>query len=190
MAEDLDESIEIQEESKPASLVKKLLIITIVILTTVLAMIIISNLVFKSRIKEVVSGQQKIWRPTLGEKTSPYRTFSLDTLQLNLSNPTGVSSAFVKMTMALAYEGDDNNQASGEHKKKKETPFEKELNNRKFQIKDRMIQLIGSKSYDELNSPDKQLALKQEMMNQINALLINGVIRDIYFSEFNVVVSK
>jgi flagellar FliL protein len=185
MAEELDESGEALVVEKKPSRIKQLLLILIIILVAIFAMIFIANMVFKSRSSEMASVTQELWAPTVTPKSKAYSTFPLETLQLNLNDPTGSITVFIKVTIALAYEGD-----SGDKEEKKQSPFQKELEDRKFQIKDKIIQLIESKSYDEINSPDKQRALKKEIMSQINSILMNGIIRDVYFSEFNVILSK
>ena len=54
-------------------------------------------------------------------------------------------------------------------------------------MRDKIITLISSKTYEDINTPDKIQGLKKEIKNQVNTLLINGLIEDIYLIDFNAV---
>lgn len=58
-----------------------------------------------------------------------------------------------------------------------------ELTNRKYQIQDFLRNFFSKKLIEEL-MPDKEPVLKEELRNQINAILTKPAIKDIYFQDF------
>ncbi|HOT58996.1 MAG TPA: flagellar basal body-associated FliL family protein [Spirochaetia bacterium] len=58
-----------------------------------------------------------------------------------------------------------------------------ELTNRKYQIQDFLRNFFSKKLIEEL-MPDKEPVLKEELRNQLNALLTKPAIKDIYFQDF------
>ena len=55
---------------------------------------------------------------------------------------------------------------------------------RKIEIRDTILRIIQRKSYQDLETLQGKLLLKNEILTEINRLLTNGVIRDVYFYEF------
>lgn len=190
--DEIDESTQLKP--KKTSKIMKIFVWIIIILLAVICMIIISNMVFKSRSAEMFAFQSEVWKPGISSKTFPLSTFALDPIQMSLNDPTGGSTAFIKVVMALAFKdahkvkssGGGGHGGGGEEL----TPMEEELDKRKFQIRDTIIRLIGSKTFDDLNTPEKQIDFKQEVISAVNSMLINGLIQDIYFSEFNVMLAN
>ena len=61
-----------------------------------------------------------------------------------------------------------------------------ELKAREGVIIDTLIGILNEKSFDELETIQGKLRLKDQMMVQVNKFLPNGVVQNIYFSEFAV----
>lgn len=68
-----------------------------------------------------------------------------------------------------------------------------ELSNEKVQqevvkrlpiIKDAVINLLSSKTYDEIRTPEGKEELRLELIKRINAILITGGVQNIYFTQF------
>ncbi len=51
-------------------------------------------------------------------------------------------------------------------------------------IKDTIINLISSKYYNDIKTPEGREKLKIELLKRINALLPNGGVRAVYFTDF------
>lgn len=63
--------------------------------------------------------------------------------------------------------------------------FEEVINNdRRARARDKIIQLLGGKSYHELESIQGKLFLKDQIALEINNLLDKGVVKDVYFTSF------
>ncbi len=58
-----------------------------------------------------------------------------------------------------------------------------ELTNRKYQIQDFLRSFFSKKLIEEL-MPEKESVLKEELRNQLNAMLTKPAIKDIYFQDF------
>ena len=59
-----------------------------------------------------------------------------------------------------------------------------EIEQRLPQIRDLVISLLGSKSFDDIRSIEGKDLLREEMLRRINALLVTGKARSIFFTEF------
>lgn len=68
-----------------------------------------------------------------------------------------------------------------------------ELSNKKVQqevvkrlpiIKDAVINLLSSKTYDEIRTPEGKEELRLELIKRINAILVTGGVQNIYFTQF------
>ena len=58
-----------------------------------------------------------------------------------------------------------------------------EIKNRQAQIRDFIIIILSSKSYDEVSAKDGKEALKGEIKDNINSFLSKGKISNVYFTE-------
>jgi flagellar FliL protein len=59
-----------------------------------------------------------------------------------------------------------------------------EIDQRLPQIRDLVISLLGSKSFDEIRSIEGKDLLREEVLHRINALLVTGKARSVFFTEF------
>jgi flagellar FliL protein len=107
--------------------------------------------------------------PEQVQKVKPYIPFDLGEFSINTSDP--VEPHFIKVTIVLGYE-------------ELKAELQTELNARRAQLRDTVIRTVGGKTYDELNTEDKRAALKKELLGSINDILINGTIKEVYFTEF------
>jgi flagellar FliL protein len=65
-----------------------------------------------------------------------------------------------------------------------DTKLEEELSSRLPQIRDLIIGLLGSKTFDDIRTIEGKNFLREEMLLRINALLVTGKVRRIFFTEF------
>ena len=184
MAEEKDELEEKEEQeevnyakeegTKLSSKLVKILMLVAAFIVGIILMIIISNIVYNIKTKGETAVQERIWAPGVTPKKEPFQTLHLDPFRLNLNDPTGANPVFIQLEIALAYESNN-------------IKLQTELLNRKFEIRDTIITLISSKTYEDLNTPDKIQSFKKEIQRQVNSLLINGLIEDIYIIDFNAI---
>ncbi|MEE9281591.1 MAG: flagellar basal body-associated FliL family protein [Myxococcota bacterium] len=59
-----------------------------------------------------------------------------------------------------------------------------ELDQRMPQIRDLIISLLGSKSFEEVRTIEGKNFLREEILLRINALLVSGKIKRVFFTEF------
>jgi flagellar FliL protein len=110
--------------------------------------------------------------PQFEVKTKPYAYFSLESFSINTSDVD--EPHFVKVTLELGYEKTGTTVSE----------LQTELNERRPQIRDIVIRIVGSKHYSDLDSPDGRQSLRDEIKRRINDKLMNGEIREVVFTEF------
>ncbi|MBF0271185.1 MAG: flagellar basal body-associated FliL family protein [Magnetococcales bacterium] len=121
--------------------------------------------------------------------------FKLDPFVVNLNEPKG--NRYLKTTIQLEMDdGGKKGEPAGKGGEKKEehgkegassaskSPLEQELERRKPQLQDVILALLTSKSSRELQALEGKFRLREELLARINALLVNGSITRVYFTEF------
>ncbi|MBF0294044.1 MAG: flagellar basal body-associated FliL family protein [Magnetococcales bacterium] len=121
--------------------------------------------------------------------------FKLDPFVVNLNEPKG--NRYLKTTIQLEMD-DSSAKKDGKEEKKAESgghgggapaapeksPLEQELERRKAQLQDIILALLTSKTSKELQALEGKFRLREELLARINALLVNGSITRVYFTEF------
>ncbi|MEW6191831.1 MAG: flagellar basal body-associated FliL family protein [Bacillota bacterium] len=95
-------------------------------------------------------------------------TLKLESIVVNLADQD--ANHYLRITVVLAFPGDE---------KTAEEIAEKE-----FELRDRIIQLLRTKHYAEVSTPDCTEKLKEEITREINRHLGEHEISDVYLSEF------
>ncbi len=93
--------------------------------------------------------------------------FSLDTFIVNLADPE--RSRYLRVTMDLELLAPTD---SGK------------LNDRLPQVRDRILMILPSKSFEEIASVEGKTALRDEIIEKLNSLFPRAVISNIFFTEF------
>lgn len=63
--------------------------------------------------------------------------------------------------------------------------FEEVINNdNRAKARDRILQILGNKTYYELETIQGKLFLKDQIASEINTILDKGVVKDVYFTQF------
>lgn len=93
--------------------------------------------------------------------------FEMDTFIVNLADPGG--KRYLRITIALEVD----------HEKVVE-----ELKNRLPQVKHKILMILPSKKVEDIQSVEGKDATMNEIMTALNALLINGKIKHLYYTEF------
>lgn len=93
--------------------------------------------------------------------------YPLDTFTVNLKSDSG--RRYLKVTMSLELEG-------------KELSIE--LDNKSPVVRDRVIRILTSKSLEEISSKKGKQKVGDQIMDTLNAMISDGKIKGIYFTEF------
>lgn len=93
--------------------------------------------------------------------------YPLDTFTVNLKSDAG--RRYLKVTMSLELEGDE---------------LSLELDNKSPVLRDRVIRILTSKSLEEISSKKGKQKISEQIMDTLNAMISDGRIKGIYFTEF------
>ena len=93
--------------------------------------------------------------------------FSLDTFIVNLADAE--RSRYLRVTMDLELA---------------EPTYMDKLNERLPQVRDRILMILPSKTFEEIASVEGKTALRDEIIGKLNSLFPTEVVTDIFFTEF------
>lgn len=171
-----------KEEAKPAPAKEPekkqpILLIAIAALNMV-AMIAVSSILWsthkaeekKPKIQDVVDAEHKedLNRDpaAINKEDIVGKLIPMETYLVNLAGSHG--NKLVKMNIELEV---DNNAVMAE------------IDKRKPQIRDKVIILLSSKTYEYMSSQQGKLGLRTEIKDMINEFLVSGKIKNIYFTD-------
>jgi len=119
-------------------------------------------------IEHVIAGEAEAQhKEATEEKEVVGKVVPLETFIVNLAGAKG--RKILKVNMEL--------EVKGEHSLG-------EIDKRKAQIRDIIIIILSSKSYDEVSTREGQDGLKTEVKDTINSFLVQGKISNVFFTEF------
>ena len=101
------------------------------------------------------------------EKESIGHMFSLGTFIVNLSDEGG--KRYLRVSIDIELSGAE---------------LKEEIEKRLPQIKDNILMIIPSKTFNSLNSAEGKTALRNQLLLSINEVLNSGSIINMYFTEF------
>ena len=93
--------------------------------------------------------------------------YALETFIVNLADKPG--NRYLRLTMDLELGNPE---------------LESELVKRLPQVRDSILMILPSKRFDDINSAEGKIALRDEIMTTLNEYLTQGQITKIYFKEF------
>ena len=93
--------------------------------------------------------------------------YPLDTFTVNLKSDAG--RRYLKVTMSLELEGEE---------------ISLELDAKTAVIRDRVIRILSSKTLEEISSKKGKSKVSSQVMDTLNAMIRDGQIKGIYFTEF------
>ncbi|MBU0720957.1 flagellar basal body-associated protein FliL [bacterium] len=93
--------------------------------------------------------------------------YPLDTFTVNLKSDAG--RRYLKVTMSLELEGAE---------------LSLELDSKSPVIRDRVIRILTSKTLEEISSKKGKQKVSNQVMDTLNAMITDGQIKGIYFTEF------
>lgn len=120
------------------------------------------------KLEHVIKGEAETQDAEKSEEQSFIgRVVPLETFIVNLAESKGRKVA--KVNIEIELKGDN---------------VAEEIEKRKAQVRDIIIILLSSKTYDEVSTKDGKEALRSEIREQLNAFLATGQISNVYFTEF------
>ncbi len=93
--------------------------------------------------------------------------YPLDTFTINLKSDAG--RRYLKVTMSLELEGEE---------------LSLELEAKSAVIRDRIIRILTSKTLEEISSKKGKAKVTIQLIDTLNAMIVDGKIKGIYFTEF------
>ena len=176
-----EESTEEGTEKKPNNMLMIIIIVVLVII--ILGGVIVGILLMSSDDEqERVSVSQAQERPAARKSrgntnNNDYQDarqlsdigilYPLDTFTVNLKSDAG--RRYLKVTMSLELDGDE---------------LSLELDAKSPVLRDRVIRILTSKTLEEISSKQGKQKVSDQVMNTLNAMISDGEIRGIYFTEF------
>ena len=135
--------------------------------------IFVVNIVYKSEKKRKKPQELHYDSKKKVIKKPPKKITKLPVFRFNLREPDGKSGVYVHMEIALAF--------------MMKVELQNEIAQRTHQFRDMVISIMSKKTFENINTPEKVKYLKEQIQREINSVLINGKIEDIYFINFNIV---
>lgn len=120
----------------------------------------------KPGVEKVIEGEAVTQAEEHSAPEEVGKVIPLETFVVNLAGSKG--RKVLKVNMELELKGNE---------------VVKEIDNRKAQIRDFIIIILSSKSYDEVSTKEGKDALRNEIKDNINSFLSKGKILNVYFTE-------
>lgn len=182
MAEEENKEESAQAPEKKSS--NMLMIIIIVILVLIIAIISVVAVLLLSSDDEAVANnapqaqermvETKKTRKSAASSSLSDRTlndigvlYPLDTFTVNLKSDAG--RRYLKATMALELDSPE---------------LSHELDSKAPVLRDRIIRILSSKTLEEISSKKGKQKVSEQIMDTLNAMITDGKIQGIYFTEF------
>lgn len=121
----------------------------------------------KPGIEKAIEGENQTQAEEQAAPEDVGKVIPLETFVVNLAGSKG--RKVLKVNMELEVKG---------------LEVEKEIENRKAQIRDFIIIILSSKSFEEVSVKDGRESLKTEIKDNINSFLSKGKIQNVYITEF------
>jgi flagellar FliL protein len=152
----------------------KILVVVVLIVVLAVAGILAYTLLFAG--KSAPAQEQTIMEPTGGQPSQATRPASAEPgpiiayppFLVNLADPGG--QRYLRITLSLELS--------------KEKKFQAEVEAKDPRIKDIIISILSSKTFDEIATTQGKIAMKQEILRRLNTIMSGGRIVDVYITEF------
>lgn len=126
-----------------------------------------------SAVPDVIPVAQIPQNYNVGNIAEPGPIVSYPSFIVNLADAGG--NRYLKITIALELTKDN---------PKEKNSFQSEVEAKEPKIKDIILSILSSKTYEEISTPQGKIALKQEILRRLNTIMSGGKIVDIYITEF------
>ena len=117
-----------------------------------------------------IKGKKKVGQTRSEPKTEGVRiNYPLEAFIVNLMDKVAVGKRYLKVQIVLEVGGED-----GKGK----------IEGHKPELRDTILLLLSSYSFNEINTMDGKLEMKQALLYRINQILDEPIVHRIYFTEF------
>ncbi len=170
MAEDQNENDTGTEtvSSKGSPLVKLLVMVIVVIVLGIAGFVGWSQFLKKDAGRAEVE-KQTAERVAKAKKQESGTVVPLDSFIVNLLDKAGLGRRYLKVTIELEVKGAQDQLL---------------VDSYKTQLRDTILVLLSGLSFNEVNTIEAKLDLKQSLLSRINQIMGGGIVRRIYFTEF------
>ncbi len=147
---------------------KKVLIIIIAIAVLLMGMVGAGFFILWNKISQMPLDPSKVAEVPVEEDENVIGPlYTLDTMIVNLAGNGG--KRYLRVTMALELS---------------EPESVATIESRLPQIRDVVLMILATKTYDDVSTTDGKIALRNQIMEKINTLMTKGRVNNIYFTEF------
>lgn len=147
---------------------KTVLIIIISVAVLFMGMVGAGFFILWNKISQVPVDPSKVAEMAVEEEENVIGPlYPLDTMIVNLSDDGG--KRYLRVTMALELSDPDSVET---------------IESRLPQIRDAVLMILPTKTYDDVSTTDGKIALRNQIMEKINTLMTKGRVNNIYFTEF------
>ena len=147
---------------------KKVLILIIVVAVLFMGLVGAGFFILWSKISQIPLDPAKVAEmPVEEEENVIGPLYNLDTMIVNLSDHGG--KRYLRVTMALELSDPESVDT---------------IESRLPQIRDAVLMILPTKTYDDVSTTDGKIALRNQVMEKINTLMTKGRVNNIYFTEF------
>lgn len=177
-AKEKEETPVAQERKAPAGDQQKPALLVIVVMLNMLVMASVVGVVYtsykaekaKPKLQDVVQGEKEDEAKAAAQPDKDDivgKLVPMETFLVNLAGTRG--NKLVKINMELEVDN---------------PKVEDEIDHRKPQIRDIIIILLSSKTYDQVTTRQGKEALRDEVKDTVNSFLVKGKIKKVYFTDF------
>jgi flagellar FliL protein len=122
----------------------------------------------RATIDKVIEGEAKTQKDEAGKESEYIGTLiPMETFLVNLSGSRGGKLARINMELEVS-----------------STDVQEEIDKRKPQIRDIIIILLSSKTFQQISTREGKEQLRNEIKDTVNPFLTKGQIKRVYFTEF------
>jgi flagellar FliL protein len=147
---------------------KTVLIIIISVAVLFMGMVGAGFFILWNKISQVPVDPSKVAEMAVEEEENVIGPlYPLDTMIVNLSDDGG--KRYLRVTMALELSDPESADT---------------IESRLPQIRDAVLMILPTKTYDDVSTTDGKIALRNQVMEKINTLMTKGRVNNIYFTEF------
>lgn len=158
--------------SAPSQAGGKPIVLIALVVVNMLVVLGVGFMVWKSRqtppptVDQVIAGEQHAQHEEANKPETIGKVIPLETFIVNLAGSKG--RKVLKVNMELEVQGDE---------------VVAEIDNRKAQIRDFIIIILSSKTYEEVSVKEGKDSIRNEIKDNINTFLSKGKITNVYFTE-------
>ena len=180
MAEEETSTEEAPAEKKSGNMLMVIIIVVLVLIIVIGGIVAVLLMGDDEEVDAVSSTpQEKVEKTTKKKRRSSLDTetqrllsdigvmYPLDSFTVNLKSDAG--RRYLKVTMSLELEGEE---------------LSSELDAKVAVLRDRIIRILTSKTLEEISSKKGKNKVETQIMDVLNAMISDGQIKGIYFTEF------